>query len=124
MCGWLGSKEIISVFSHPRIMYNRKMKNHRCSNMPIFDCEQVWLFSANGYLVYNRGSTTACSCGDLSTNKSANSFWDHCCTTDLCNNLQIPANVTTLASLEQCYLGMTPTECSSAPFVHSYYVII
>ena len=60
--------------------------------------------------------TINCStdCGYLSTTASASGYWVQCCTTDLCNNQTIP-NVTSLAALEQCYLGMTPTECLGAP---------
>ena len=71
--------------------------------------------NANGKLVVNRGTSVSCSsfyeCGGLSTNSSVNSFWEQCCTTNLCNNVAIPVNVTSLAALEQLYLGMTPAEC-------------
>ena len=34
---------------------------------------------------------------------------------DKCNNVPIPANVTSVAALEQCYLGTTHAECVGAP---------
>ena len=81
----------------------------------LLNSAQVQVLNANGTLVVSQGTTDSCSslfdCGGLSTNSSVSSFWEQCCTTNLCNNVTIPFNVASLAALEQLYLGMTPAEC-------------
>lgn len=74
----------------------------------------VWLSERNK-MVMHRGATTSCQsasdCWGLRGAKKS-TYWEQCCTSgDLCNNIAIPAGVSSLAALEQCYLGMTKAEC-------------
>ena len=84
---------------------------------------QVKVINMNGSLVFYRGATNYCTgtwdCDGLSETTSESSFWEQCCTTEMCNNVSIPADVSSLAELEQCYLGQTPAECYGEPVLLS-----
>ena len=89
----------------------------------IINSAQAKVTNMNGNLVFYRGATNYCTgtwdCDGLSDTTSESSFWEQCCTTEMCNNVSIPADVSSLAALEQCYLGQTPAECYGAPVLLS-----
>ena len=83
---------------------------------------QTAVFNGNGTLFFYRWVwTEGCSdfCSTLCTSPNASSWWGKCCTTDLCNTQQVPADITSLAALEQYSPGMTQAECAGAPYITS-----
>ena len=68
----------------------------------------------NGVVLLRTATSTDCSTF-CSNNSPSSTSWMQCCTSDYCNNLPIPANLTSTAALESCYLGTSVAECISMP---------
>ena len=83
----------------------------------LFHSAQVGVFDSLGTLLLVREAAASSCTNSLGYCVSASSTeWRQCCTSgDMCNNVPIPASVTSVAQLEQCYLGATPDECVGAP---------
>ena len=93
------------------ILYVLVARTLTASVSALFHSAQVEVFNnSGGVLLLYRDYAETAVCGYASSTD-----WLQCCSSDLCNNLPIPAKVTSLAELEQCYLGATRAECFGAP---------
>ena len=77
--------------------------------------------TANSLLLLLHGTIQICS--DYCSGIIYSSAWAQCCTGDLCNNLTISANISSLSELKNCYKGSSIAEYTgTSAFVQKFRV--
>ena len=82
-----------------------------CFCVSYFVSEQTNVELFDGSLLLSRCGTTL-TCSEYCSRPDYNSTWKQCCTGDLCNNLPIPATISLLADMKNCYKGGSNAECT------------